>query len=180
MSQYQSFFISAGGNSTQCEELNHFLRSHVVIRTVENIISSGNNCGIQILVEYKDIEISNQKDKKNARIDWRASLASDYQRDIFDKLKKVRLELAASKKLKAAYLVCKDEHLAAIVSNPEITEEEIKNLPNSGNIMLKEFAHALSEEYQKILHDMSPATEDNNVKVNDDGTDQNETSNIPF
>ena len=61
MSQYQSFFISAGGNSTQCEELNHFLRSHVVIRTVENIISSGNNCGIQILIEYKDIEISNQK-----------------------------------------------------------------------------------------------------------------------
>lgn len=167
MSQYQSFFISAGGNSTQCEELNHFLRSHVVIRTVENIISSGNNCGIQILIEYKDIEISNQKDKKNARIDWRATLANDQQREVFDKLRKVRLELANNRKLKAAYLVCKDEHLAAIVLKPEITEDEIKNLPNSGNIMLKDFAHALYEEYQKILQGITKTTED-------------EKSDIPF
>ena len=56
MSQYQSFFISASGNSSQCDEINHFLRSHVVIRTVENIINSGSNCGIQILVEYKDVQ----------------------------------------------------------------------------------------------------------------------------
>ncbi|MCI5829067.1 MAG: hypothetical protein SPJ89_08525 [Treponema sp.] len=89
MSQYQSFFISAGGTGSQCDDLNHFMRSHVVIRTVENIISAGNNCGIQILVEYKDIGISNQQDKKNAKIDWRAGLATDGQRAIFDKCKKV-------------------------------------------------------------------------------------------
>ena len=56
MSQYQSFFISAFGNSSQCEEINYFLRSHVVIRTVENIINSCSYCGIQILVEYKDVQ----------------------------------------------------------------------------------------------------------------------------
>ena len=86
MSQYQSFFISASGNSSQCDEINHFLRSHVVIRTVENIINSGSNCGIQILVEYKDVQ---QPGEKNGRqkIDWRASLATDEQRELFDKLK---------------------------------------------------------------------------------------------
>lgn len=50
--------------------------------------------------------------------------------------------------------VCKDEYLAAIIQNPQITEEEIKKLPNSANIiniMLKEFAHSLYEEYQKVL-----------------------------
>ena len=56
MSQYQPFFISASGNSSQCDEINHFLRSHVVICTVENIINRGSNCGIQILVEYKDVQ----------------------------------------------------------------------------------------------------------------------------
>ena len=61
MSQYQSFFISASGNLSQCDEINHFLRSHVVIRTVENIINSGSNCGIQILVEYKDIQQAGEK-----------------------------------------------------------------------------------------------------------------------
>ena len=82
MSQYQSFFINAFGDSSQCEELNHFLRSHVVIRTVENQISTGTQCGIQILVEYKDVGVSNQQDKKNAKIDWRASLKNDEQRQI--------------------------------------------------------------------------------------------------
>lgn len=47
--------------------------------------------------------------------------------------------------------VCKDEYLAAIIQNPQITEDEIKKLPNSANIMLKEFAHSLYEEYQKVL-----------------------------
>ena len=56
MSRYQSFFISASGNSSQCDEINHFLRSHVVICTVENIINNGLNCGIQVSVEYKDIQ----------------------------------------------------------------------------------------------------------------------------
>ncbi len=156
MSQYQSFFISAGGNVSQCEELNQFLRGHVVIRTVENIISNGNNCGIQILVEYKDAVISNQQDKKNARIDYRAGLANDAQRAIFDRLKAVRLQLAKEKQLKAAYLVCKDEHLAQMIQNPKITEEEIKNLPNSSNILLKKFAHELYTEYQKILEENRP------------------------
>ena len=180
MSQYQSFFISAGGNPSQCEELNQFLRGHVVIRTVENIISNGNNCGIQILVEYKDAVISNQQDKKNARVDYRAGLANDAQRAIFDKLKAVRLQLSKEKQLKAAYLVCKDEHLALMIQNPKITEEEIKNLPNSSNILLKKFAHTLYTEYQKILQE-SPIEENQDenpvsvTEVKDDEKDE-----IPF
>ena len=192
MSQYQSFFISAGGNSAQCDELNHFLRSHVVIRTVENIISSGNNCGIQILVEYKDVGVSNQQDKKNAKIDWRASLATEEQRAIFDRLKEIRLEISKTNKLTAAYVVCKDEHLVAIITKPDITAEEIAELPNSKNIMLKKFAHQLYEEYQKILKEM----QGKNIAENDGGFDRlnhretannqlenenkNEAGNIPF
>ena len=56
VSQYQSFFISASGNSSQCDEIHHFLHSHVVIRTVKNIINSGWNCGIQVSVENKNIQ----------------------------------------------------------------------------------------------------------------------------
>lgn len=89
-------------------------------------------------------------------------------------MKAVRLDIAHSKKLKAAYIVCKDEHLAAIVKNPEITEDEIKNLPNASNIMLKEFAHLLHEAYQKILQENSVAT----ATVTDKKDD--EESVIPF
>src|SRR5574344_1236000 len=92
MSQYQSFFISASGNSSQCDEINHFLRSHVVIRTVENIINSGSNCGIQILVEYKDVQQPGEKNG-HQKIDWRASLATDEQRELFDRLKDFAEEL---------------------------------------------------------------------------------------
>ena len=51
MSQYQTFFISASGNSSQCDEINHFLRSHVAICTVENIINSGSNSFVKIPYE---------------------------------------------------------------------------------------------------------------------------------
>ena len=172
MSQYQSFFINAFGDSSQCEELNHFLRSHVIIRTVENAISTGTQCGIQILVEYKDINNGTEKQLKQ-KIDYRSSLKSEEEKMIFDKLKAVRLELAKSKNLKAAYLVCKDEHLAVMVQNPNITEEEIKNLPNANNILLKDFAYGLYTGYQKIL-------EEKNQKAESSLNNQNEESQIPF
>lgn len=171
MSQYQSFFINAFGDSSQCEELNHFLRSHVVIRTVENQISSGTQCGIQILVEYKDINNGTEKQLKQ-KIDYRASLKTEEQKVLFDKLKAVRLELAKSKNLKAAYLVCKDEHLAVMVQNPNITEEEIKNLPNANNILLKDFAYGLYTGYQKILEENQ-----NQEKLSEN---KDEESEIPF
>ena len=74
------------------------MRSHVVIRTVENIINSGSNCGIQILVEYKDVQ---QPGEKNGRqkIDWRASLATDDQRELFDKLKDFGESVKESKRI---------------------------------------------------------------------------------
>ena len=202
MSQYQSFFISASGNASQCEELNHFLRSHVVIRTVENIISGGTNCGIQILVEYREKNEANLQDKKNARIDWRASLATDEMREIFDKLKAFRLKLSKEKNLRAAFLICKDEHLAAIVSKSNITVEEIKALPNADNIMLSQYAELLHTEYQKILaesksdkssksgvtqsqnpHESASASMSQNPQSVGQfvtGTTQNEESEIPF
>ncbi len=171
MSQYQSFFINAFGDSSQCQELNQFLRSHVVIRTVENQISSGTQCGIQILVEYKDINNGTEKQLKQ-KIDYRASLKSEEQKVLFDKLKALRLELAKSKNLKAAYLVCKDEHLAVMVQNPNITEEEIKNLPNATNILLKDFAYGLFTGYQKILEENQ-----NQEKLPEN---KDEASQIPF
>ena len=172
MSQYQSFFINAFGDNSQCEELNHFLRSHVIIRTVENAIATGTQCGIQILVEYKDINSGTEKQLKQ-KIDYRSSLKTEEEKIIFDKLKAVRLELAKSKNLKAAYLVCKDEHLAVMVQNPNITEEEIKNLPNANNILLKDFAYGLFTGYQKIL-------EEKNQKAESSLNNQNEESQIPF
>lgn len=158
MSQYQSFFINAFGDSFQCEELNHFLRSHVVIRTVENQISTGTQCGIQILVEYKEQNNGTEKQLKQ-KIDFRSSLKTEEEKIIFDKLK-------------AAYLVCKDEHLAVMVQNPNTTEEEIKNLPNANNILLKDFAYGLYTGYQKILE------ENQNQKKSSENKD--EASEIPF
>jgi hypothetical protein len=124
------------------------------------------------LVEYKDINNGTEKQLKQ-KIDYRSSLKTEEEKIIFDKLKAVRLELDKSKNLKAAYLVCKDEHLATIVQNPNITEEEIKNLPNANNILLKDFAYGLFTGYQKIL-------EEKNQKAESSLNNQNEESQIPF
>ena len=151
MSLFQSFFIAARGDSNQCEELNAFMKSHVIVRTIENLISSGQDCGIQILVEYKDTA---SVEKSGKRVDWRSSLKDDRQKAIFDLLKEFRANLAKEKKLVGAYMVCKDEHLAAIVQKPDITLEEIRSLPHANNIMLKDYAENLFNEYQRILSDL--------------------------
>jgi len=166
MSQFQSFFIAANGDFSQCDELNAFMKSHVIVRTVENLVSSGQNCGIQILVEYKGEGES--VGKQNKRVDWRSTLKTDEEKSVFDRLKEFRAKLAKEKKLIGAYMVCKDEHLALIVQKPKITAEEIKNLPHANNIMLKDFAENLFNEYQKILA--------SNNKLNK----QNEAGEIPF
>lgn len=166
MSQFQSFFIAANGDTSQCDELNAFMKSHVIVRTVENLVSSGQNCGIQILVEYKGE--CESVGKQNKRVDWRSTLKTDEEKSVFDRLKEFRAKLAKEKKLIGAYMVCKDEHLALIVQKPKITAEEIKNLPHANNIMLKDFAENLFNEYQKILA--------SNNKLNK----QNEAGEIPF
>lgn len=83
----------------------------------------------------------------------------------------------------AAYVVCKDEHLAAIITKPDITAEEIAELPNSKNIMLRKFAHQLHEEYQKIKNEMLNQTEHETEsdRVQRDGENtKDEAGNIPF
>ena len=157
MSQFQSFFISAGGDQNQCEELNAFLKSHVIVRTVENLVSSGANCGIQILVEYKNN--GEMAAKSSKRVDWRATLKTDDEKLVFDKLKVFRSSLAKEKKLVGAYMVCKDEHLAQMVQNPKITVDEIKEFPHANNIMLKEYAQDLFDEYQKIMKERHEESE---------------------
>lgn len=164
--EQKSFFIAANGDANQCDDLNAFMKSHVIVRTVENLVSSGQNCGIQILVEYKNV--GEQGSKQNKRIDWRASLVSEEQKSLFDKLKAFRANLAKEKKLVGAYMVCKDEHLAAIVQNPAITAQEIQSLPHANNIMLKDFAGDLLAEYQKILAEQQKTDS------------QNEAGEIPF
>ena len=69
-------------------------------------------------------------------------------------------------------MVCKDEHLAVIVQKPKITLEEIKNLPHSNNIMLKDFAEDLFNEYQKILNEKND--------VESQKATQDEAGRIPF
>ena len=66
-----------------------------------------------------------------------------------------------------------DEHLAAIVQNPAITIEEIKNLPHSTNILLKEFAPVIYSEFQKILSDAK-------TSLNQENGEKNEAGEIPF
>ena len=104
--------------------------------------------------------------------DWRASLADDEQKAVFDKLKEFRSKLAKEKKLVGAYMVCKDEHLAAIVQKPKITLEEIKTLPHANNIMLKDFAEDLFYAYQKILNEKNDVDSQKAAK--------DEAGEIPF
>lgn len=148
MSQIQSFFISSYGDSSQCEELNHFLRSHKIIRLSQGFVSGGENPGFQIIVEYAENKSPESSSKK--RIDYRSMLKEEKQIVIFDALKAFRSELCKKEKLIGAYMICKDEHLYQMALNPDITVDEIKSFPHSANIKLEEYGSLLYEQLQKI------------------------------
>ena len=157
MSQIQSFFISSYGDNNQCEELNHFLRSHKVIRLTHGFVSNSDAPGFHIIVEYAD---NGNAESSKKRVDYRAMLKDEPQKLIFDSLKKFRSELFKKDKLIGAYMICKDEHLYQMAINPDISIEEIKSLPHSANIKLEEYGQTLFEELQRLK--------------------KNETGQIPF
>ena len=166
MSSFRSFFISAADGADVCEELNAFVKRVQVVRLIENCIATGQCQGIQVLVEYKEQGESSSGGSKSKRVDWRASLKTDREKAIFDKLKAFRANLAKEKKLAGAYMICKDEHLAAIVQNEKITLKQIQELPHANNIMLKDYAQVLYDEFQKLLTDETYVPPETNEQSN--------------
>lgn len=148
MSQMQSFFISSYGESSQCEEMNLFLRSHKIIKLTQGFVSNSDNPGFHILIEYAENAKTDQN--KNKRVDYRAMLEDDGQKKVFDAMRKFRAELCKKDKLVGAYMICKDEHLFEMAKNPSITLEEILAFPHSANIKLEEYGKILFDELAKI------------------------------
>lgn len=148
MSQFQSFFVASRAAPRQCDELNHFLRSHRIIRLSQGFVPSGDSPGFQILVEYADG--ADSEPQKSRRVDYRAMLKDDAQRAEFDAMKNFRAELCKRDKLVGAYMICKDEHLHAMVTNPNITLEELEAMPHSANIKLGEYGKLLLDELARI------------------------------
>ena len=135
-SQFAFFFMRAGEAS--CDDLNQFMKSHKIIRVTDNFVSDGANSGYHFLVEYAQNE--GAENSKKARVDYRAMLKTDSEKELFDKLKELRSAICKKEKLVGAYIVCKDEHLYAMVQNPKMTQEEIAALPHSGNIKIADLA----------------------------------------
>ena len=148
-SQFRFFFVRAGEPSN--DELNRFLKSHKIVRVTDNFVSNGSNSGYHFLVEYYD-ESSVDDNAKSKRVDYRSLLKTDEEKVLFDNLKQFRAELCKKEKLVAAYIVCKDEHLYAMVCKPTLTKEEISSLPHSGNIKLADYA----SDFEKKLKELCP------------------------
>lgn len=147
MSQFKSFFIRAVSDEQICDDLNYFLRSHKIIRLKEGFVT-GENPGFHILVEYaENAEVQNKQSK---RVDYRAMLNTESEKTMFDALKKFRSELCKKDKLVGAYMICKDEHLFAMVQNPHMTSGEIAALPHSANIKIEQYSDALAQELLKF------------------------------
>ena len=80
-------------------------------------------------------------------------LKDDVQKSEYDAMKNFRAELCKKEKLIGAYMICKDEHLYEMVTNPKITLEDIQKMPHSANIKLGEYGKILFDELMKIRNE---------------------------
>ena len=114
LTQFASFFISPFGESSVCDELNHFLKSHRIVNLEKRLIDGERGTGWVFLVEYgtdNKLQGSNK-----TRVDYREVL-NEQKFAFFDHLRQIR-KTTAEKHGVPVYAVFTNEQLASMVKKP--------------------------------------------------------------
>ena len=139
LTQYSSFFISPFGEKSVTDELNAFLRSHRIVNVEKRLIDGDRGTGWVFLVEYGG-DSKNAPAAASQRIDYRETLnPAEYA--LFDKLRKLRKELAEKAGL-PVYAVFTNEQLAAMVKKPPKTAKDLLAITGIGEARVKQYGPA--------------------------------------
>lgn len=138
LTQFAIFFVSPFGETTVCDELNQFLKSHRIVNVEKRLIDGERGTGWLFLVEYG----SERKPQAvgGQRIDYREVL-NEQEYAFFDRLRQVRKTIAEQQGI-PVYAVFTNEHLAGMVKKPPKTLKDILALPGVGEARVKQYGQA--------------------------------------
>jgi superfamily II DNA helicase RecQ len=139
LTEYATFFISPFGDSSVCDELNSFLRSHGVVNVEKRLIDGERGTGWLFLVEYSR-ESAKSGQNSTPRIDYREVLNPEAYA-VFDKLRSIRKTLA-DKTGTPVYTVFTNDQLAAMVKNPPRSMKDLMAIAGIGEARSRQYGEA--------------------------------------
>ena len=155
--QFKIFTIPVADDGTATEEMNRFLRSHKVLESEQQLVSTKNGTHWHFCIKY----LANaQPDKSDAKSEIKSQNSSkvDYK-DILDEktfavfsiLREIRKKIAEEAGM-PVYAIFTNEELPGIAALDDIQPETIKTVKGIGDKKTNRFGKRLTEQYNMIIN----------------------------
>jgi len=148
--QFKIFTIPAADDGTAIEEMNRFLRSHKVLESEQQLVSTKNGTQWHFCIKYLANAQPDHRPQNSAKIDYKEAL-DEKTFAVFSALREVRKKIAEEEGM-PVYAVFTNEELAGIAALDEILPQTIKSVKGIGEKKTERFGKRLIEGYNQSIH----------------------------
>ena len=148
--QYKIFSIPVTDDGSAIEEMNRFLRSHKVLETEQQLISTKNGAQWHFCIKYLANAQPDNKSQGSSKIDYKEVL-DEKAFAVFSILREIRKKIAEKEGM-PVYAIFTNEELAGIAVLEEILPETIKSVKGIGDKKAERFGKRLVEEYKQMTN----------------------------
>ena len=149
--QFKIFTIPAADDGSAIEEMNRFLRSHKVLESEQQLISTKTGSQWHFCFKYLANAQPDEKPQNTSKIDYKEVL-DEKTFAVFSILREIRKKIAEEDGL-PVYAVFTNEELAGIAALETIQTETVKTVKGVGEKKNERFGRRLVENYQKLSSD---------------------------
>ena len=145
--QFKVFTIPVTDDGTAIEDMNRFLRSHKVLETEQQLVSTKNGVQWHFCIKYLANAQPDNKSQNSSKIDYKEVL-DDKTFAVFSILREIRKKIAEEEGM-PVYAVFTNEELAGIAALDEISPQTIKSVKGIGEKKTERFGKRLIEGYNQ-------------------------------
>ena len=146
--QFKIFTIPVTDDGSATEEMNRFLRSHKVLETEQQLISTKNGSQWHFCIKYLANALpAGKPNQGSSKIDYREVL-DEKTFAVFSGLREIRKKIAEEAGM-PVYAVFTNEELAGIAALEDIVPETIKTVQGIGDKKTERFGKQLAEYYKQ-------------------------------
>ena len=143
--QFKIFAIPVADDGVAIEEMNRFLRSHKVLETEQQLISTKNGAHWHFCVKYLANAQPESKQQNTSKIDYKEVL-DERTFAVFSILREVRKKIAEEEGM-PVYAIFTNDELAGIASLEAITPQAMKTVKGIGEKKTERFGKRLIEGF---------------------------------
>ena len=146
--QFKIFSIPTTDDGTATEEMNRFLRSHKILETEQQLVSTKTGSYWHFCIKYLANAQPETKPQNQSKVDYKEIL-DEKTFSVFCVLREIRKKIAEEDGM-PVYAVFTNEELAGIAVLDEILPETIKTVKGIGERKTERFGKRLVEQFNRL------------------------------